>query len=98
MKERPGVSNLLQILTLLTHRDLPEVIKEHEGQTQYGPLKQTVADAVAAFLTDFQTKLTQVDNTQLMQKLEASEVAMNQTANQTLAKVQKAVGLRPSND
>lgn len=94
MKERPGISNLLVLLALLTNRDVPEVSKEYEGQAMYGPLKTAVADAVTNFLTDFQQRLQQVDDEQLQKKLEDSEAAMREQANQTLNKVQKAVGLR----
>ena len=88
-KTRPGISNLLDLLKLLGGN--PD---EFIGQNQYGPLKSVVADKVASFLEDFQTKLAHVDEQALMQKLETSEIAMNKIANQTLLKVQKAVGLR----
>jgi hypothetical protein len=45
-------------------------------------------------LGGFQTKLANVDESQLMAKLEADEIAMSEVANATLLKVQKAVGLR----
>lgn len=88
-KNRPGVSNLLDILHFLGGN--PD---EFIGQNQYGPLKAAVADKVVTFLTDFQTKLAQVDEAALQAKLQSSEAAMNKTANETLLKVQKAVGLR----
>lgn len=91
---QPGVSNLLQILALLTGRPLQEVANEHEGQDRYGDFKTEVANAVANFLTDFQVSLANVDDTALMTKLEADEAAMNVVANSTLLRVQKAVGLR----
>ncbi len=93
-KERPGVSNLIDILAALSNRPLKEVIAEYEGQVQYGPLKTAVAEAVKKFLTEFQTKLASVDEAKLNQKLETSEAAMNTIANQTLLSVQQAVGLR----
>lgn len=86
---RPGVSNLLDIYELLGGN--PKVFI---GQKQYGPLKSAVADKVAEFLTIFQTKLSSVNEQKMLSKLEASEKAMNKQAKQTLAKVQKAVGLR----
>jgi tryptophanyl-tRNA synthetase len=86
---RPGISNLLDLLALLGG-DTGQFI----GQTQYGPLKAAVADMVASFLVDFQTKLGGVDEQQLLAKLESSEKAMNEQASQTLFKVQRAVGLR----
>ena len=88
--KQPGVSNLLDILKLLGGN-----IDEFSSQTQYGPLKEAVANKVADFLTDFQQKLKAVDEDTIIKKLEASEKAMNEQANQTLHKVQQAVGLRP---
>lgn len=87
---QPGVSNLLDILKLLGS-DPDEFI----GQSQYGPLKEAVATKVADFLTDFQQKLKAVDEKIVLHKLETSEKAMNEHANQTLYSVQQAVGLRP---
>jgi len=92
--EQTGIKNLLQILALTTGRTVDEVSAEYEGQEQYGPLKNAVADAVSAFLTDFQARLASVDDAALMAKLEANEKQMNEIANATLLKVQKAVGLR----
>ncbi len=91
---QPGISNLLQILALLSGRSVDEITQEYQGQTQYGPLKNTVAESVQRFLTDFQTKLANVDDNKLIAKLEESEAAMNSIANTTLRRVQKAVGLR----
>lgn len=96
LEERPGISNLLQILALLSGRNIAEVIKRYEGQTQYGALKNDVADAVKAFLSDFQSRLQKVNETEIISKLETSESVMDNTAKETLYKVQKAVGLRPA--
>lgn len=87
--KQPGISNLLDILELLGGNP-----KEFIGNEQYGPLKSTIAEKMKEFLADFQTKLSQVDEEILMKKLESSEAAMNEIANKTLFKVQKAVGLR----
>ena len=95
MNERPGVSNLLQILTLLSGRTLDEIRADWEGKTSYGDLKKTVADQVGTFLQSFQEKLMAVDDQQLLAKLAQDEAAMNGTANATLLRVQQAVGLRP---
>ncbi len=93
--DQPGISNLLELLSLFSSRSLAEVRKEFEGQTQYGLLKEAVADSVANFLADFQANLTKVNDKALKDKLETSEKAMNAIANRTLLKVQQAVGLRP---
>lgn len=97
MQERPGISNLLQILALLSNQDLKDVIAEYEGKTSYGDLKKAVAGVVAEFLQDFQARLQAVGEEALLAKLEASEQVMRETANATLLRAQKAVGLRPKN-
>lgn len=93
-KNQPGICNLLQLLALLTNKQLEDIVKQYEGQPSYGSLKQSVAEAVKSFLSDFQSKLNNVDMSALTVKLESSEKQMNETANQTLLRVQKAVGLR----
>lgn len=91
---QPGISNMIDLLALIGHRDKNEVLKEFVGQEQYGPLKSALADAVAEFLTDFQKKFSVVKDKELEAKLKTSEKEMNKVASQTLLKVQKAVGLR----
>ena len=91
---QPGISNLLEILALLRGKTVQEVEPEFKGQSKYGDFKAIVADEMAKFLEDFQRNLANVDNTAVLAKLEASERAMNIQANETLLRVQKAVGLR----
>lgn len=91
---QPGISSLLQILALLSGRSQDEVNAEWVGKTQYGEFKKAVAEQVATFLTDFQGRLNAITDEQLLAKLEASEKAMTITANETLLRAQKAVGLR----
>jgi tryptophanyl-tRNA synthetase len=89
--QRPGVSNLVQIYNLLKPGD-----ESAKSAGSYQELKDKVAEAVKTFLSDFQTKLSQVDEAKLMQKLESDEAEASKTADETLLKVQKAVGLRPA--
>lgn len=94
-ENQPGISNLLDILGLLRGAPKDEVIAEFAGMTRYGDFKNIVASEMKAFLSDFQTKLVTVDDSAILAKLEASEKAMNIQANETLLRVQRAVGLRP---
>jgi tryptophanyl-tRNA synthetase len=91
---QPGITNLIDILALLRGTSPHEVAAEFEGQTRYGDFKQVVAHEMKAFLVDFQSRLTHVDNDAIIAKLTSSEAAMNSVANETLLRVQKAVGLR----
>jgi tryptophanyl-tRNA synthetase len=93
-ENQPGISNLLEILSLLRGHELSQTIAEFEGQTRYGDFKKVIADEIAAFLTDFQAKLAAVDDSAITRKLEHSEEVLSTTANATLLRAQQAVGLR----
>lgn len=94
-QEQPGISNLLEILALLRGQPLSQTIAEFEGQTRYGDFKKVVADEVEQFLAGFQARLASIDDTAVLQKLEASEREVAKTAGATLLRAQQAVGLRP---
>lgn len=94
-ENQPGISNLLEILALLRGSSLDDTVREFEGMDRYGDFKKIVADEVKSFLTDFQTKRQNIQDTDLYAKLESSEEAMKQQANATLLRTQQAVGLRP---
>ena len=94
-KNQPGVTNLLQILALLSGRDQAAVNAEWEGKQQYGDLKKAVSEVVGDFLHDFQSRLASIDDATITRKLEQSEQAMREVAEATLLRAQRAVGLRP---
>ena len=91
---QPGIANLIDILALLRGSTPTDIAAEYEGMERYGDFKKIVADEMAGFLTDFQSRLEQVDTDAIINKLDRSEAAMNTVANETLLRVQKAVGLR----
>lgn len=86
---QPGLANLLDLYELLGGNK-----EEFIGQEQYGPFKTALADKLSAFLSDFNHAYEQVDVTELEKNLVKSEQTMNKIANETLLRVQKAVGLR----
>lgn len=94
MINQPGISNLLTIEALLTDRDIQDVISDWAGQTSYGDLKRKVAETVKNFLADFQEKVAQISDEEVEQVLAKGEEYANSVANEKLALVQKAVGLR----
>ncbi|MBM3209941.1 tryptophan--tRNA ligase [Candidatus Saccharibacteria bacterium] len=91
---QPGISNLLEILSLLRGISLEDTVKEFEGHNKYGDFKRAVADEVVIFLTNFQKALAECDDRLISAKLKASEELMRQQAQATLYRVQKAIGLR----
>lgn len=91
---QPGISNLLEILSLLRGTPLDVVVKEFEGETRYGDFKKVVAEEMKTFLAEFQEKMANIDELAVLEKLESSEEAMRKQANATLLRLQQAVGLR----
>lgn len=94
-EEQPGISNLLEILALVRGASVSETTQEFSGMDRYGDFKKIVAGEVSEFLRTFQSNLSSVDDAKVLKKLEQSEKAMNEQANETLLRVQRAVGLRP---
>lgn len=94
MFNQPGISNLLQIEALVTDTPLQDVIATWAGETHYGDLKQKVASSVSAILTDFQAKMAEIKDEDVIALLEKGEKYANEVANKKLLEVQKAFNLR----
>lgn len=94
MFSQPGISNLLQIESLITNLPLQDVISTWSGETHYGDLKQKVAASVKTFLEDFQNHLGQISDQEILDLLETGETYANEVANHKLHQVQQAFGLR----
>jgi tryptophanyl-tRNA synthetase len=94
-ENQPGITNLLQILALLSGKDQAVVNNQWVGTERYGDLKNAVAEQVKTTLSDLQNKYNSLNDQDIQQKLASSEQAMQALANETLQKVQQKVGLRP---
>lgn len=94
-EKQPGITSLLQIYSMFSKRSQADVNAEWEGKTSYGDFKKVVAETVQNFLIDFQNRLANISDEQLLAKLEQSERDLTPIANATLFKAQQAVGLRP---
>ncbi|HSX47185.1 MAG TPA: tryptophan--tRNA ligase [Patescibacteria group bacterium] len=93
-KLQPGISNLIELLALFTDKSTSEILNKYNGQTQYGPLKNEVADVICEFLEELKSNISKVSSIDIDQKLTKSESKMNVIANSKLLEVQKAIGLR----
>jgi tryptophanyl-tRNA synthetase len=91
---KPGVSNLLDILSGVTGKSIPELEAEFEGQ-MYGHLKGAVADAVSGMLTELQERYHHFRNDEalLQQIMRDGAEKARARASATLAKVYESIGL-----
>lgn len=94
LKERPGISNLLQIEALVNDRPLDEVVAEWKGKSNYGDLKKQVAGSVEKMLTVFHEKLAKITDEEVYELMQTGEKYANEKANKKLFELQKAFQLR----
>ncbi|MGH3653187.1 tryptophan--tRNA ligase [Glutamicibacter sp.] len=94
--EKPGVSNLLDILAAVTGKHVPELVSEFEGK-MYGHLKVAVAEAVVERLTPIRTRTLELldDPAELDRLLLAGAVKAREVASKTVADVYQKVGFLP---
>ncbi len=93
VQNKPGVSNLLDILASVTGKTISDLEAEFEGK-MYGHLKGAVAEEVSAMLSQLQARYHHFRNDeQLLEKIyrEGAEKARAK-AKETLAQVYKKVG------
>lgn len=90
---KPGVANLLSILSGVTNKPVEALVNEYEGK-MYGHLKGDVADAVIALLEPVQQRFHELRNDQatLTQVMQAGAAEARRRASATLSKVNEAVG------
>jgi len=92
--KQPGISNLFDIMQYFSNKSHDEIVSKYKGSTKYAEFKSDVADVVCQFLIQFQKNMANIDNQEIIDKLEFSEAEMNKQANKKLLSVQKAIGLR----
>lgn len=91
---KPGVANLLSILSAVTGRPIEELVNEFEGK-MYGHLKIAVADAVVAELTPVRERVEELldDRAELVNILARGAEHAREQAAATLSEVYARVGL-----
>ena len=91
-ENKPGVSNLLEILSACTGED-PKVLADN--YTQYGPLKSETADAVIDLVQPVQDKYAELteDPYYVMGTLAAGAEHAREIASRTLKRAQANIGL-----
>jgi tryptophanyl-tRNA synthetase len=96
-EHKPGVANLLTILSALRGTPVPTLVEELSGHG-YGDLKGAVADEVVAVVTPFRERTLQLleERTELLAILAAGAERARDVASKTLTDVYAKVGLLPA--
>ncbi|MDW7549258.1 tryptophan--tRNA ligase [Pseudoalteromonas sp. SCSIO 43201] len=94
--EKPGVSNLLTLLSVATKRSVEELVPEYEDK-MYGHLKKDTAEAVVNMLNPIQARFKEIreDRALLDEIMRKGAEKAGARAEQTLKAVYNAVGFIP---
>jgi tryptophanyl-tRNA synthetase len=96
IEEKPGVSNLLSLLSCCTGETVEQLVPQYEDK-MYGHLKGDVANAVVALLEPIQQRYQEIrhDQAYLDSVMKAGAEKASARASKILAKVYDAVGFIP---
>jgi len=94
--EKPGVSNLLTLLSVATKRSIEDLVPEYEDK-MYGHLKKDTADAVVSMLEPIQARFKEIreDQNLLNSIMKSGAEKASARAEVTLKAVYDAVGFIP---
>lgn len=92
-ENKPGVSNLLDLMSAVTNKPVDELVAHFEGKL-YGHFKAEVAEAVVALLEPIQQRYNELraDETYLRKIFADGAIKARERAQVTLDKVYNAVG------
>jgi tryptophanyl-tRNA synthetase len=95
-EEKPGVSNLIEILGAVTGMSIADIERDFDGK-QYGVFKVAVADAVVEFLRPLQARYQELaaDPAEVDRRLAIGADAADALADPVLARATRAAGLLP---
>jgi tryptophanyl-tRNA synthetase len=90
---KPGISNLLEIMSACTGRSIDDLVGEY-AETGYGVFKDAVADAVIAELEPIAAAYARIDDGEVREVLHSSGRRAAGLAADSMADVRRATGIR----
>ncbi len=93
IKDKPGISNLLTIQSLLTGKSVESLEKEFTGKG-YGDFKKAVAAEVKSFLIEFQSKYNKISDEEVRAILDEGAKRARPMAESKLKAVKKRLGIK----
>jgi tryptophanyl-tRNA synthetase len=95
-EDKPGISNLIEILSVVREADPAEIESEFDGRG-YGDFKQAVGEAIVDYLAPVRERYSQLraDEQALEAVLAAGAERARGLARETMAEVRRAMGVGP---
>ncbi len=91
-KDKPGISNLLTIYSLLSGKSIKDLEKEYKNK-MYGDFKKGLSEIVKEFLILFQEKYNSIQESEVREILIDGAKRADLIAEETLRKVKEAIGV-----
>ena len=92
LQNKPAISNLLTIFSLLSGQSIKELEKMYK-QKGYGDFKKDLANIVEAFLIEFQKKYNKISDKEALAVLAQGAKKLQPIAKQTMEKVKIKIGI-----
>jgi tryptophanyl-tRNA synthetase len=94
--DKPGITNLIEVMAVIRDVDPSEIEREFEGR-QYGPFKQAAADAIVEFLRPVRERYDEIrpDEDALQRTLAEGAEQAHAIAHETLREVRDKMGVGP---
>lgn len=90
---QPGISNLMQIMSSLSHKSMEDITKEYQGKG-YGDFKRGVADIVCETLENIQHDYNEIINSdKINEALEIGTKRAKSIASKKILDVQEKLGI-----
>ena len=91
---QPAIANLLEMYSVLTDESIESIVARYEGQG-YGNFKGDLAELVVSVLEPIQKRYEELlAGDELDKILEEGAIKASEVANRTLARMEKAIGLK----
>jgi len=91
--DKPALTNLLTIYSLLTNQSIKEIEKEYADKG-YGDFKKGLAEVVEKFLSEFQTKFNKITDKEARAILEAGASKVQKLAAKKMEEVKSKNGIK----
>jgi tryptophanyl-tRNA synthetase len=90
---KPGISNLLTIYSLLSGTSISDLEKQYDGKG-YGDFKKDLAEVVGEFLTSFQERFNKISDDEALEVLAGGAKEIKPIAEDTIKKVKQSLGIK----
>jgi len=92
-KDKPALSNLLTIYSLLTNQTIKDIEQEYHNKG-YGDFKKGLAKKVVEFIADFQLKFNSLNDNEVREILAVGAKKAREVAEKKMDEVKRKVGIK----